>query len=578
MSAPFKFRFAARLGEAPAYSVPRAQAVIDLYLDANEGPRIDGVAEDPEQIAEAARRYPSAHALEAILAERSGLPADQLLVTAGGDDALFRLCMMALDPGSELILPSPSFEMIARYATLAGAIVRRVPWADEGPWPRQAVLDALGPKTRVIALVTPNNPTGRCLTAEDLRAIVEAAPQALILVDQAYVEYGGEDLHRLALSYANTVVVRTFSKAWGLAGLRVGYAMAQAPLIEGLRRAGQPYAVAGPSLAAVRARLGQEAQMRAHIERARAGRAQLRRLLVDLGWAAPADQQANFVFARAPRGEAQALWLRDGLAALGIGVRVFVGSPDLEGAVRITVPDRAEDLARLLAGLRTVLAPQALLLDVDGVIADVQHSYRAAIEGTCAHFGVQIGAAEIHAIKQAGDANNDWVVSHRLLEAHGVRRDFEEVKAVFEALYQGTEAAPGLWQRERLLIDEATLRRWAQRAPIALVTGRPRRDLERLLHSSGLTDLFAATICLEDAPRLKPDPAPVQAALAQLGVQHAWMLGDTPDDQRAARAAGVLPLAVLAPGEAPEAARAALQRAGAARIFAETRALEEVWS
>jgi phosphoglycolate phosphatase-like HAD superfamily hydrolase len=99
-----------------------------------------------------------------------------------------------------------------------------------------------------------------------------------------------------------------------------------------------------------------------------------------------------------------------------------------------------------------------------------------------------------------------------------------------------------------------------------VVTGRPRRDAERFLSDHGLADCFATVVTMDDAP-IKPDPAPVRLALERLGSRHAWMVGDTPDDLRAARGAGVLPLGVLAPQDEPERARSALAAAGAARIL-----------
>lgn len=571
-------RPATRVGDAPPYKVPRAAAPIDLYLDANEGAQpppwlLDSLA---VHYPEALRRYPSAAALETRLAGMYGVDPAQVIVTAGGDDAIDRLCKATLGEGRTLILPVPGFEMIARYGELAGGEVLRVQWPDVGPWPREAVLAAADARTALVALVTPNNPTGRVADLADLMALSSALPHAIILLDHAYVEYGGPDLTAEALRLPNVVVVRTFSKAWGLAGLRVGYALGNAQVIGWLRVCGAPYAVAGPSLALARARLDQADEVKSHCDRVVQERGWLTDLLVACGLSVPANQAANFVFARfeGPAAEARALWLRDALAGLGLAIRAFPGKPGLSDAVRITLPGDPADFDRLRLGVAAALAPEAILLDVDGVIADVRDSYRAAIVHTCAHFGAAVTPADIAAIKAEGDANNDWIVSQRLLARRGIGVELTAVTEVFEAAYQGTAEVPGLWQTERLLVDRETLARWASRRPLALVTGRPRHDLERLLDQFDLRDLFTATVALEDTPRRKPDPEPVARALALMGLSRAWMLGDTPDDIRAARAAGVVPLGVPAPGEDPLAAAGTLTAAGAARVLGSTPELE----
>ena len=175
----------------------------------------------------------------------------------------------------------------------------------------------------------------------------------------------------------------------------------------------------------------------------------------------------------------------------------------------------------------------------------------------------------------SGDANNDWVVSQRLCAQADQEVPLEAIRTVFEAIVQGTDQRPGLWTREQSLTDATELKRWAAGRPMAAVTGRPRKDAERFLDRAGLADCFDAVICMEDGPA-KPDPRPVQLALERLGAQSAWMFGDTPDDMRAARAAGVLPIGVAAPGEALEQVGPSLSAAGAARVFPAVQGAVEV--
>ena len=548
------------------YQVPSTEAPIDLHLERNEG------AVPPESLFEALREsgtdvirsYPETESVRAILAELRGLSPEQVLVTAGGDEAIDRFFRASLQPGQEVVVPTPTFDMIAPYVNLAHGRVKSVPWFD-GPFPTQRVLEAVGPDTAAIVVISPNNPTGAIVGTDDLLRLAAQAPHCRLLVDAAYVEFTDADLTPTALSLPQAVVIRSLSKAWGLAGLRVGYALGSASMIAELRAAGSPYSVAGPSLALAAARLrsGSHAMER-FVQAVRRERDDLTERLRDLG-ADPLPSEANFVLAHF-KDAAGRVWR--GLAGLGIAVRAFPGRPGLEDCLRISCPGRADHFQQLCASLEAVMRPQALLFDMDGVLADVSGSYRQAILDTCAAFGVILHPADISAAKAAGSANNDWELTRRLLASRGIEVSLERVTHHFEVLYQGE-----LHARETLIGSRDLLERLRQRMRLAVVTGRPRADAMRFLKRVGIDDLFEVVVCMEDAP-LKPDPAPVRLALDALGVASAWMVGDTSDDIRAARAAGVVPVGIVPPGDGG--AFEALSRAGAAWVLKSLEELE-VW-
>jgi HAD superfamily hydrolase (TIGR01548 family) len=297
------------------------------------------------------------------------------------------------------------------------------------------------------------------------------------------------------------------------------------------------------------------------IARVREQRGELVELLESLG-VETLRSEASFVFARF--GDADLVWR--GLGALGISVRAFPTRPDLGGWLRITLPGDEENWRRLADGLRTVLAPEAVLFDLDGVLVDVSGSYRRAIVDTAARWDVTLTPEDVARGKAAGDAANDWKLTRRLLAERGVEAGLDEVTEVFEELYQGTVDQPGHRRHETLRVEREHLARLAAGRPLAVVTGRPRADAERVLEENNIDGFFAAGVCMEDAPA-KPDPAPVRLALERLGVATAWMVGDTVDDVRAARRAGVLPIGVPAPGEDPAAAKTAFEDAGAAVVL-----------
>ena len=542
-----------------------------LKLDGNEGnPPPRKLLEDLAAVdLSLVRDYPDARPLESEIAERLGLDPERVVVTAGADEALDRVFRAYLAPGRRLLLPVPAFEMMYRFAAVVGGEIRPVPWTDT--FPTGDVIAGLDDSVSLIAMISPNNPTGRTATANDLERVAEAAANvksgaefgAMVLLDHAYVEYSDHDLTDVAQRFDNVITVRTFSKAWGLAGCRVGYAIAAPEVATVLRNVGSPFPVAGLSLAAVRTQLNSgDAALKKHVAAIRRGRVRLTecldRLAVHTG---PAE--GNFVLGDFG---ARSDFVFNGLIALGVRVRRFPHRPEIAQALRISVPEQDAPMDRLVEALDTCLAPQALLFDLDGVIADVENSYRRCVLETSGTFGVEVTREELGAMVLAGDANNDWILTQRILESRGIEVSLDEVIAVYQKVYRGTPDSPGLRESERLLVPREVLVRLADRLPLAIVTGRPRDEAEWFLDREELTDLFPVVVCMEDGP-LKPDPAPVLKARSLLGIARAWMVGDTPDDIRAAARAGVVPIGVVAPGPDPAASAAALHESGAAMVL-----------
>lgn len=342
-----------RAAAATPFRAPTPGHPIDLRLDANEGlaPPIDLVQIMASFGREGVRRYPSARALEEALAARHGVDPARVIVTAGGDEAIDRVCRAFLEPGRDLILPSPTFEMIPRYAALAGATIRSVRWRD-GPYPIEGVLSHVAPRTALIAVVSPNNPTGAVAHPDDLRRLAVAAPRALILLDAAYAEFADVDLTPTALTLPNVLSVRTFSKAFGLAGLRVGYAIGEASVVATLRAVGGPFSVSSLSAAIAGAALDSApAWMPEVLARVAKERRALAGLLRSLG-AHATDSHANFILAEHPHAEL----IRDRLAAGGIGIRLLGPASGIPGALRISCPCDDAAFARLADTLTRVMA------------------------------------------------------------------------------------------------------------------------------------------------------------------------------------------------------------------------------
>lgn len=259
----------------------------------------------------------------------------------------------------------------------------------------------------------------------------------------------------------------------------------------------------------------------------------------------------------------EADWMAEALASLGF--RVHHDQQVVDAGDAPVVEAREASRERVETAVQTVRAPEALFFDVDGVLVDVSASYREAIRRTAQAWEVDLSHEAISRAKAEGEANNDWVLLQRLLAREGVEAEVDEIRGVYDDLYQGTDDREGLWRQEELIVESERLAEVGGDRPVGAVTGRPRRDAERLFEHTGIGEVLEAVVVMEDAPQ-KPEPDPVELLARRMEVEHAWMIGDTPDDVVAAREAGVLPFGVVAPDEEEDVMRRALRRAGAVRV------------
>lgn len=350
------FTINARALAAQRYHPSSSNQPIDLWLDSNEGlpPPEEWLTRVAAQANAAIARYPRAASLERTVARIADVSPERVVVTAGADDALERICRCVLEPGTSIVLAEPTFEMVRRYAALAGAEVRSFPWLEQA-FDREALLACVDETTRAIYLASPNNPTGQVITPDDVTALSRAAPHVLLILDLAYIEFADVDLQALALTLPNVVVTRTMSKAWGLAGLRIGWAIGPVELIERLRAVGQPFAASGVSLAIAERWLDEGRPfVQARIDRIKQERDELAATIRALG-GDPIESHGNFVLACFERAEGLAHQLADHLASRGIAVRRFPSDRSTASYLRITCPGDPKAFERLLNALRSAI-------------------------------------------------------------------------------------------------------------------------------------------------------------------------------------------------------------------------------
>ena len=344
-----------RVDASLAYERARVPDGVKLRLDANEG--TPGSLETAVEAlrdggTELLRRYPDARPFEAMLARHFSIEPSQVFVAAGADEVIDRCCRAFLPAGAAMLIAEPGFEMFDQYAALCGASVVKVPWAP-GTYPLAQMLERVDNQTAVIALVTPNNPTGEVAGADDLRRLAAAAPRALVILDHAYVEFTDADLTAIALTMPNVVVVRTFSKAWGLAGCRVGYALGPARIVKAIRGAGGPFPVSSVSLAIARALFERGTAARdEYVARIRTERRELFHQLTQLK-ASPRTSEGNFVFAELGL---RARGVHASLATQGVMVRLVANRGGAPLGLRIALPGESRSFDLLRRALEVALA------------------------------------------------------------------------------------------------------------------------------------------------------------------------------------------------------------------------------
>lgn len=324
-----------------------------MRLDFNENtvgcsPRV--LARLREMSAEEIARYPQREPVEALVAARLGMDADELLLTNGVDEAIHLLCEAFLEPGDDALIVVPTFAMYEISAAATGACVIFVPAGEDFRFPTFDLIARITPRTRLIAIANPNNPTGAVAEPRDLLEIARSAPRAAILVDEAYFEFYGKTLLRCWRDLPNLFVARTFSKAYGMAGLRIGVLAGNAAYIPLVRRVCSPYNVNGVALACLPAALDDVNYVLDYVDQVCKAREELQNEFARRGipyW----PSQANFVLANL--GSSKDTFIQS-MRNCGILVRDRSGDPRCEGCVRITL-GTAEQTSRLLKALGETL-------------------------------------------------------------------------------------------------------------------------------------------------------------------------------------------------------------------------------
>ncbi len=304
--------------------------------------------------AEQVAAYPDYRRAAARVAAHFGVAPERVLLTNGLDEGILVAALAWLGPNRrpwEVVVIEPAFELYGLYAEALGARVVRVAPRENFAFPLDETLAAIGPATRLVFLTSPNNPTGQLVPPQAIRAILQAAPpSAFVFLDEAYAEFAGASFLDEAARHPRLVVGRTFAKAYGLAGLRLGALVGDPETLAPLGRLIPPYSVNAAAVAVIEAALDDTGHVRRYLT---ASKRLLYAACERLGltyW----PSAANFVLIRIGPDVRAVI---EGLAARGIAVRDRSDAPGCAGCLRITA-GLVADTRRAIAALEEVLCAQ----------------------------------------------------------------------------------------------------------------------------------------------------------------------------------------------------------------------------
>ncbi|WP_223669350.1 aminotransferase class I/II-fold pyridoxal phosphate-dependent enzyme [Kangiella shandongensis] len=527
-------------------------AVQPLKLDFNERSDSRPLWLEEEAIStECLWRYPDKSGLQTQVSNFYGLNQEQLLLTNGGDEAIELLFKYACLQKRQLILPLPAFsQYLVGKNNWSSSIDLIEPLADM----RIDLNTAVGclSEGAILILTSPNNPTGELIPYDGLVEVCQQAKSkgAQVFLDEAYIEFACKAYDsslELIQQFDNLVILRTLSKAFGLAGIRCGYLLGQAEIIKQFASLAMPFNLPAPTIEVAKKAFTESAKL--EVSNYSKMIAQNRELVGELLFSSGlqlVDSSANFVFIQGCDSklrlikaacEKRNIVIKTNLSGLTVNDKAV-------SALRITIPFY---LKPLLNALRLALKPELICFDMDGVLIDTSQSYDAAIKATVEKLsGNVVTQDDIERLRGQGGFNNDWVLAQELTNEQGTEVGLQQVTEVFQSFYQGSGDTKGYKSLEKPIISQQLLTELfianSRTIKAAVVTGRPKDEAVEGVQMIGARN--SLVISDDDVEQSKPSPEGILKALRYFSKENGWMLGDTPDDMAAANRAGAIAIGI----------------------------------
>lgn len=545
--------------EMQGYYVPLYENDWDIKIDSNEnnyGPCssvLDAIKNaDLKDIS----FYPFYGVLSEKIAEFYGFEKENIKVTNGADEAIQGIIQTYLEEDDFLLTLDISFEMPVIYAQIQGGKISRVPFKEKWKFPINDFLNAINDNVKIIYISSPNNPTGNLISEEDIKKILEKSQEKVVLIDETYANYANVEYHKFVKDYDNVFVVRSFSKDFALAGMRLGCIISNKENIDNLKKVISPFSVNSLAMKAGIAALENAQYFYNLREEITHSKEELKTFFEKLG-AKVYPSYANFLLVDFKQ---KAEFIYNLLRKENIAVKLFKKDSPLKNHLRVTIPTR-KGIERIKSALK--IKPM-LVFDMDGVLVDARNSYRVTIEKTFEKFsGKKISQEDIQEAKNLGGLNNDWDLTMFLLEKEGIKVSYQDIVDVFQEIYW--KDGKGLINNETPLFKEETLKSLSKDYNLSIFTGRLKNEAMFALNRFDAKKYFYPIITTDDIPHGKGKPDSFGLNLTkELTVSDTYYyFGDTTDDIIAAKNAGYTPIGILPPQDKSEGLIKSLKEKGA---------------
>lgn len=482
--------------------------------------------------------YPEYTAFLKQLSAAWEVPEDHLLLTNGSDEALFVTSFTFIEPGQDAALTMmPTFSLIPHYLKLVGSRLIEVPYTADFQYDVPAIEQRLNEAAiKLVVLASPDNPIGATVPIETIRRWCAGYPETLFVIDEAYAEYAGITALPLIHEFNNILITRTFSKAWGMAGLRLGVILGSPLLLEVLQRVRSPYSVNALAVQTASQLLLKQTEVHQGAQATMRLKAKVLEVVQSRGY-------------RIVEGKANFFLMGVGLDAAGfcnffreqgILLRDQSGRPMLQGWVRVSMGTEPE-MERFLSVLDELRQKRILLFDMDGTLVDTRQSFDRTIAHVVEkHSGQPLVSGELSTLRAQGGFNDDWDAIVELLRQRGHQKTYTEIAQEASALYLTLALAAETW-----LIPQDVLMTLRQRYRLGVATGRFRPEFDPIWKER-FEPLFEVVACQDDQLGCAKKPAPelLKFALSSMNAEGGIYIGNSVDDMQAAKAAGLLAVGV----------------------------------
>ncbi len=490
--------------------------------------------------------YPCYGELINVLSKRYGFDKENILLTNGCDEAINIILSTYLTKEDSILSFSPSFSMPILYSKVIGADCNQVDYIERWEFSKEALFENIKSETKVIYLASPNNPTGDIIEPSIIEDVLKTCSKQLVLLDLTYISYSKYsecDYFNLVKKYENLICVKSFSKDYALAGLRLGFILTNKGFIEEFKKVISPYSVNSMAVYAGIKALEDVEYLNYIKNEVQKSKEYLICEFTKLGFT-PYASEANFILVDFKQ---KCEFAYNKLRKNGIIVRRF-NTEMLQNALRIGIPpiDKAK---KIIEALR----PNKLLVfDLDGVVFDVSNSYRYAIQKTFEYFtGYPCKPCEMQEAKNLGGLSNDWDLTKHLLNKKGVDVDYSKLVEVFQSIFYDSskEDYKGAIDNEKLVLGCEFFNELSKKYDLAVFTGRPKEEAFYSLKKFGLDKYFQYFVCLEDVEhgRSKPHPDGLLKIKEYCYYTDICFFGDTVDDAKAGYDASVIMYGIIPP-------------------------------